>query len=312
MAPLRSVRPVSQAPGAAATLDVVRAPGRAITAAASTLVRPVLALPVTRCGVVAASRTAVHVATGDPELPVLSVVAPGGGRLPGACVLAGAPAGAALALARLGAADHLLVGAGAVGLPDLSVVVRRWWSPPVVRMPDRDPDLLAGAEALSAALGRAGRVMPPTVAEAADQLSDAIARDDDGEATRRAVHAMVGLGPGLTPAADDVLAGALLCWYHLGLAEWPGAAASARTVLDAATERLDRTTAVSAALLHHASHGCSVPEALVLLDALRTPPAVAAALEALVDIGHDTGSSVASGVLVGARASVLTAERLAR
>ena len=311
MAPLRSVRAVIQTSGAAATLGVVRAPGLSLTAAASALVRPVLARPVTACDVVAASRTAVHVATGDPDLPVLSVIAPGGVRLPGACVLARAQPEVGLALLRLGAADHLLVGDGTVGLPDLSVVVRRWWSRPVVRMPDRCPDLRAGAEALSSALGRAGRAMPPTVAEASDQLSDAIARDD-GEATRRAVHAMVGLGPGLTPAADDVLAGALLCWHHLGLAGWPGAAASARTVLAAATERLDRTTAVSAALLHHASHGCSAPEALVLMDALRTPPAVAAALEGLVDIGHDTGSSVAYGVLVGARASVLTADRLAR
>ena len=301
-----------QTPGAAATLGVVRAPGLSLTAAASALVRPVLARPVTACDVVAASRTAVHVATGDPDLPVLSVIAPGGVRLPGACVLARAQPEVGLALLRLSAADHLLVGDGTVGLPDLSVVVRRWWSRPVVRMPDRCPDLWAGAEALSSALGRAGRAMPPTVAEASDQLSDAIARDDDGEATRRAVHAMVGLGPGLTPAADDVLAGALLCWHHLGLAGWPGAAASARTVLAAATERLDRTTAVSSALLHHASHGCSAPEALVLMDALRTPPAVAAALEGLVDIGHDTGSSVAYGVLVGARASVLTADRLAR
>jgi len=311
MAPLRSVRAVSQTPGAAAILDAVRAPGTTLTAAASALVRPVLARPVTACDVVAASRTAVHVATSDPDLPVLSVVTPRGARLPGACVLAGAPAGAALALAQLGAADHLLVGDGTVGLPDLSVVVRRWWSQPVVRVPDCCPHLRAGAKALSSALVRAARAMSPTVIEAVDHLSDAIARDEKG-ATRRAVHAMVGLGPGLTPAADDVLVGALLSWHHLGLAGWPGAAASARTVLDAATERLDRTTAVSAALLHHASHGCSVPEALVLLDALRTPPAVAAALEALVDIGHDTGSSVAYGVLVGARANVLTAESLAR
>lgn len=301
---------MSRAPIAAATRDAVRTPSPALTAAASALVRPVLARPVSRCDVVAASSTAVHVATGDPDLPVLSVVAPGGARLPGACVLAGPPTEAALGLTRLGAADRLLVGDGTIGLPGSWVVVHRWWSAPVVRVPVGLPALRAGADALEAALDRTGRTGPTSVLGAVDALVEAVDRDD-ATATRPAVHAMVGLGPGLTPAADDVLVGALLCWHHLGLAGWPGSASSARTVWAAAAERLDRTSAVSAALLHHASRGGSLPEALGLLDALRSPLAVGAALQALVRVGHDTGASIACGIRIGVRASRRAAERVA-
>ena len=42
-----------------------------LPAAASVLVQGVLARPAVPCSVVAASRTGVHVTTGDPEVPLL-------------------------------------------------------------------------------------------------------------------------------------------------------------------------------------------------------------------------------------------------
>ena len=298
------------------------------TAAASDLLRPVLARPAVRCEVVAASLTAVHVATSDPDVPVLSVVAAGGARLPGACVLADGTSrrpphhphlvdhgdlAASHILDRLGVADFVLVGDGTITLDEISVVVRRWWGRPVVRMPGQPSALQAGAACLAIALDRSGRTLPEPVVAAVDQLATAVCTGD-AMATNRAVQAMVGLGPGLTPAADDVLVGALLCWRHLALAGWPGAAATAGTVSAAVRRRLDRTGGVSAALLHHATRGCAMPEAHLVLDAFRVPTTVADAFDALARVGSDTGVSIAYGVDL-ALAAVLGApepEKVAR
>jgi len=197
-----------------------------------------------------------------------------------------------------------------VRLDDMAVRVRRWWAPPSVRLPERPSALHDGAAALVIALEPAARTIPAVVAGAAGRLARAVG-SGDARATARAVHAMVGLGPGLTPAADDVLVGALLCWHHLAAAGFGAAAATGGIVSTAVRERLDRTSAVSAALLHHAVRGSGVPEALLLLDALREPAAIASALDAVVRIGHDTGASIAYGVEL-AVSSVLAAVEPAR
>ena len=271
-------------------------------AAASILLEPVLARPAIQCALVAASRTAVHVATGDPDVPVLSVVAPGGARLPGALVLA-ASAGV---LDRLGAGDSLLVGDGVVGTDDVTVTITRWWGIPSVRMPDDPEQLLAGVAALTRGLATAGRPPSGLVATASERLAHA-ARPGSAAALTDTVRAMVGLGPGLTPAADDVLVGALLCWHHLAAAGWTGAT-RADSVRTAVLTQLDRTTAVSAALLHHAARGVGVPEALLLLGALRTPEVVADAVADLACVGHDSGASMARGIAIAAGAVLAALE----
>lgn len=292
----------------------------AVTAAASALLQPALARPAVPCAVVAASRTGVHVATGDEDVPVLSVVAPGGAKLPGGCLLAPlhrhvdhGHLATSDVLDRLREADQLLVGDGAVEFDGISVVIRRWWGQPVVRLPDRPSQLREGGEALVASLKRSRRSLPEEVAVAADRLAGVVGADHPS-ATARAVYAMVGLGPGLTPAADDVLVGALLCWHHLALAGWLGVELIAAEVADPVRDHLDRTGAVSAALLHHAIRGCGVPEALRLLDTLRTPADLDAALDALALVGQHSGSAMAYGIsiAVGAVLGGFDAERVAR
>ena len=292
MAAVRSVRPVTES----------------WPAAASSLLRPLLARPAMRCAVVASSRTAVHLATGDPDAPVLSVVAPGGACLPGGVVLAD-PDG----VVRLGTAGDALVGDGAVQAGEDRVTVRRWWSQPLVRLVSEPSQLVTGAGALATTLVSSGLELPALVQSVASRLAAAIDLDDES-AIRSAVHAMIGLGPGLTPAADDVLVGALVAWHHLAIAGWSGAVDTRRPVSVAVQERLERTTVVSAALLHHASRGESLPEVLLLLDAVCTPRALPAALDAIARVGPHTGPSMAYGVQLGRRA-VLAArapERVAR
>jgi hypothetical protein len=288
-------------------VDFVRParPVSTVPAAASDLARPLLTGPAVCCAVVTTSRTALHADTGNDAVPVLSVFSPGGPMLPGACLLAHP-------LPHVSAIDHLRVGGGKIRIDRFVVSIRRWWPQLSVSVPKQLSGLRAGSAALSVALDRSGRMLAEPVAESVDHLISAVT-GRDGAATRRAVHAMVGLGPGLTPAADDVLVGALLAWYHLGRAGWPAATAVAGSVSAAVLEDRHRTTAVSAALLHHAIRGSSVREAVLVLDALRTPGGVAVAVDSLSRVGHDTGLSIAHGIkiAVGAVLGAFSPERVA-
>ena len=99
--------------------------------------------------------------------------------------------------------------------------------------------------------------------------------------------ALVGRGPGLTPAGDDVLAGALVAAQavrHPMLATW---CAATRDVL-----RARRTTAVSWGLLHHALDGWAVPE----LAAYVEQPRRSSVRDRLLAVGHSSGAALADGV----------------
>jgi hypothetical protein len=128
-----------------------------------------------------------------------------------------------------------------------------------------------------------------------------------GSSVRAALHALVrrssevplqprdrdillGFGPGLTPATDDLVCGALLAQHALGV-----------QVADAlAPEPLARaaavsTTAVSSTWLRLASEGCAVEP---LQDLLASVPATApwrTALARLLAVGSTTGRSTAIG-----------------
>lgn len=102
---------------------------------------------------------------------------------------------------------------------------------------------------------------------------------------------LVGLGPGLTPSGDDVVAGALVAAHatdHPGLAAWQE---QTRAALRART-----TTPVSRGLLHHALDGYAVPELAAFLTAVCAGGA-APALARLLAVGHSSGTALAAGAL---------------
>ena len=110
------------------------------------------------------------------------------------------------------------------------------------------------------------------------------------------VLGLLGRGPGLTPAGDDLLAGLLL-----GLAGSPGL----RDPLAAAVLRHApaRTTWLSAELLRHAVAGHGVPAAVMVADAMAghgPPDALPRALPALLAVGHTSGAALARGLLLAA------------
>jgi hypothetical protein len=128
-------------------------------------------------------------------------------------------------------------------------------------------------------------------------------RADDPRAGADAACTLVGLGPGLTPAADDALGGLLAtlhfltratggdlrAWRHLG-----------RAVRGAAR---GRTTTVSEALLACASIGAVSETVGAVLRALGSshPAPLDTALDRLFALGHSSGGDTALGILLGAR-----------
>lgn len=298
-------------PSPGAIPEITRAPSRAFPVAASSLLRPLVEGPPRRLVVAASSALVMHLSTGDQRVPLLSVVPIDGVRLPGAVVMAGRGGNEWSTVCRAGAeVDGLTVGGGRVCLGGVDLVPRRWWGGTTVSgltMVEPRMALVALGKAL---------VEPPTaqIARPADAATGAataafvealasMMSTHSGDDVEAAVDALVGLGPGLTPAGDDVLVGALLAWHALA----PGrpAVALVRARVAVAVGRSiatsARTTAVSAALLSHAIRGEGMPAVVQLVHALGDPTQVRAAVAEVVGIGHDSGSSMLRGVRLATR-----------
>ena len=114
---------------------------------------------------------------------------------------------------------------------------------------------------------------------------------------------LVGRGPGLTPAGDDVLAGALVAAHAVADDRLPRWRAATRDLIAA-----HRTTAVSRGLLHHALDGWSTPELANFVTAVCAGDATATswATDRLLRVGHSSGAALASGAM-----HVLSAHRTA-
>ena len=162
----------------------------------------------------------------------------------------------------LAAGDVVLVGEGLIRLPGCDIAAVRTWCPTRVRR-------LPSPECGSGGQGSHLR-------------------------THGGVEALLGRGPGLTPAGDDALAGILLVAHAHGVAG---------PVAAAVRERLGSTTAVSAALLDAAADGYAAAEVVALVDAAVAgdPAAVARALPAVLAIGHTSGADLVIGVAAALR-----------
>lgn len=114
------------------------------------------------------------------------------------------------------------------------------------------------------------------------------------------VLGLLGLGPGLTPAGDDLLAGLLV-----GLVGRP----ELRDPLADAVSRhaTRRTTWLSAELLRLAADGLAAPAVVAVADALAghgTDDALTEAVDALLAVGHSSGPALACGLLLAAETSL--------
>ena len=102
---------------------------------------------------------------------------------------------------------------------------------------------------------------------------------------------LVGAGPGLTPAGDDLLAGALVAAHATGDARLEALRAGTRAAL-----RTRGTTAVSRGLLTHALDGWATPELAGFVTAACAGD-LTTALPTLLAVGHTSGAALAAGAL---------------
>jgi len=111
-----------------------------------------------------------------------------------------------------------------------------------------------------------------------------------------AAAGLLGRGPGLTPAGDDLLCGALAAGVLFGI---PG-----NRLAEAVRARLAGpliTTGLSRQLLLRALAGDGLPELQRLAEAMCSQDGVEQACRRLLRIGHSSGAALAAGLLAGAR-----------
>ncbi|MGW6402971.1 DUF2877 domain-containing protein [Streptomyces sp. NPDC055134] len=250
--------------------------------------------------VVAATRYAVHLATGDREMPALAVVTQDAIRLPNALVL---PFSSAVRPLRVNT-PWAGLGAGRVVVGPVRFEPGASWTPPRVQGAPSPPDP-ARIGQVTVLLDALAQPLPHPLAPRLTDLRHALHTNKSSE-VRRAARALVGLGPGLTPSGDDILCGALLASRV-----WGGPLAHLSSAVADASRR---TPLLSAALLRHAARGECVPQAHAFLRALSgegPPLELEPAVRELLAVGHHSGGDLARGVLAVAlnRACAATGDR---
>lgn len=234
-------------------------------------------------------------------------------------------------------AAPVLVGGGHIRVGDLLLrVVRSWESRvrPVLVDPAglavvEDAARLAEIGVPSAAVDRLAAALrsepPPLVGSVRPGLeasSELVSSPGwDCAETMSEARSLLGLGTGLTPGGDDVLAGLLIGWHAAGR---PELARSFGDVLLAEADR--RTSTYSGDLLRLATRGHACLELLAVANSLAftntpaqapgEPPAgpaghrpdtrLRSALRRLLSVGHTSGADLTTGLALGLRYAVRT------
>jgi hypothetical protein len=271
-----------------------------LSAAASSSVRSALAGPARPATWLGATPAALYLQiAGEPG--VLALLAHDAVRLPCALVLPTTRAELPLVATVVAADNEPLVGDGAVTWtgPAGRVVVTavREWAPARVR---RGTVTASAREAVRAAL-------PALDTLGVDSMLLPLLASQPAAAVAR----LLGRGPGLTPAGDDVLAG-----FLVGARAFGHDAAEARAAVAALAPA--HTTALSAALLWHAARGECIDELAAVVVALSRPSrsegnpterglaghnVLEQALGRLLAVGHTSGAALAAGLSAAAAAA---------
>ncbi|MGY1721375.1 DUF2877 domain-containing protein, partial [Blastococcus sp. SYSU DS0552] len=269
----------------------------AVPAAASTAVADVLRGPVRPARVLLSLPAALYVqVAGERGLgEVVGVLTSDAARLPLGCVLFRPSNGRPLTGLPTGAPAE--VGAGRIVVGDLAVSASAWWDPRP-RLPGGRPALLPeGVRQLRTALYGEGVPhsaftlpgLPTGPGGPLAALRGAVRRADLEAALRTATR-LIGLGPGLTPAGDDVVAGTIAGLVLLG---HPAAERFAAGVCSLAG---GRTTELSRALLRHAAAGQVSGEYAAVLRGLVGERPLGPAIGRLLATGATSGRAMALGL----------------
>jgi hypothetical protein len=287
--------PRASAQAAARTARPARS-ATAVPASASTGVAELLRGPIRQARVLMTVPAAVYlqVAT-ERGSDVVGVLTSDAARLPLGCVLFRPSNGRPLVALPAGA--PALVGGGRIVVGDLAVSAAAWWNPRP-KLPTLHPALLPeGVRQLRNALYGEGVPhsaftlpgLPTGPGGPLAALRGAVRRADLDAALRTATR-LIGLGPGLTPAGDDVMAGTIAGLVLLG---HPSAERFAAAVYSLAA---GRTTELSRALLRHAACGRVSAEYAAVLHALVGERPLAPAVAQLLATGSTSGRAMALGL----------------
>ncbi len=121
------------------------------------------------------------------------------------------------------------------------------------------------------------------------------------------VH-LLGLGPGLTPSGDDLLAGIMIAWHQIGARR--ASRHVGKLLLEACAART-RTTPISQAHLMAAAKGYGAAPLHCLLNAVaaNSQAELADALDAAAKIGHSSGLDAIAGMVLALNAWLLADDR---
>jgi hypothetical protein len=287
-------------------------------AVASLALRPLLCGPPRPVWELARFSQALYLAVGDrsvaaPDLPMIVVLGPD------AVVVPGGIQPTADRFRWPTAPARGTVGGGRLVIGGSDLVVHRWWDP-VPQLGSTTPAELRERAAWVACRlpTTADARAEPDLAASFEQVLDALVAGDDVAAAGTAAS-MLGLGAGLTPSGDDLLAGLLASIPPLAAALLPTGRAvdgvagptGAGAGLVPATRRLavtlagrapGRTTTVSAELLRHAARGAVALPVLRLLRALSGHGAIEPATTELLAVGSSSGHDLCVGILGAVRA----------
>jgi hypothetical protein len=287
--------PRESAQAAARTARPARA-ATAVPAAASTGVTELLRGPVRQARVLMSVPAAVYLQVPtDRGTDVVGVLTSDAARLPLACMLFRPSNGRPLIALPTGAPAE--VGGGRIVVGDLAVSAAAWWNPRP-KLPSLRPALLPeGVRQLRNTLYGEGVPhsaftlpgLPTGPGGPLAALRGAVRRADLEAALRTATR-LIGLGPGLTPAGDDVMAGTVAGLVLLG---HPAAERFAAGVYSLAA---GRTTELSRALLRHAACGRVSGEYAAVLHGLVGERPLAPAVAALLATGSTSGRAMALGL----------------
>jgi hypothetical protein len=289
---------------------------------ASCAIADVVTGPVRPLRVLAVFPAAAYLAHEDG---IVALVASDGIHHPNAVVVAAATV--ERPLAGLTAGQRGTIGCGRVEVGDVTVTVARW-ADPVPRLRRVAPSELADrVEQLRASLHERTGPPPASLAGPAEAVAAALKRRDPA-AVVGAARALVGGGPGLTPAGDDVLAGLFAAVVTL-VPALPGGGGPGRrprrpavgtaaarppggdgvtgltVTVEAAAEGIVArarvaTTAISGELLRHALRGEVAAPAAAVLHALTGRRQLGPALDELLAVGATSGRDLALGLVTGA------------
>jgi hypothetical protein len=274
------------------------APGSraSVPAQASTGVAELLRGPVRSARVLLSAPAAVYLTVQTPQgADVVGVLTSDAARLPLGCVLFRPSNGRPLVSVPSGAPAR--VGGGRLVVGDLSVSAASWWDPRP-KLPTARPALLPeGVRQLRAALYGEGVPhsafalpgLPSGPSGPLAALRGAVRRADLDAALRTASR-LIGLGPGLTPAGDDVMAGTVAGLALLGHPEAERFAAGVYALA------AGRTTELSRALLRHAACGQVSGEYAAVLHGLVGERPLLPAVDRLLNTGATSGRALALGL----------------